>query len=286
MIRHGALPEFVLPLLLALSSGFAAPATGEAQREAEEVVRRHQESLGPTERLRGWRSFQAEGMGRLEIITGGSGQVQGPVTLLGDGEKFRLSIVFGINEYPAEEVAYDGQKVEVGQIQPGVRSVLGQFLKQFERIVSDGLLGGVLSTHWVLRDVKARGAELRYEGLKKIDDREYHTLRYRKRGYSVETRLYFDLETFRHIHTLYRVRISSPLVMANPDASADQPETWYTLKESFGGFGSATGLTLPSRWTLEFTREIGREGSVLRYTIQLVSGQINPVLHPDQFQLD
>ncbi len=172
----------------------------------EDVIKKHLESLGDLDAIYERKSLKAEGATTMEVVVGGSGRLQGPATLLSDGDKLRMSMVFGINEYPGEDVAYDGQTVETGYVQPGVRSKLGQFLYDFDQILSEGLFGGVLSTSWSLLDLENRRPKLKYEGLKKLDGQKYHTVRYRRReGGDVQTRLYFDTEAFRHCHTVYRV---------------------------------------------------------------------------------
>ena len=237
----------------------------------EDVIQRHLESLGAMETLSARKSLKAEGTALMEVVTS-SGALQGPATFLSDGDKLRMSIVFDDNTYPEEEIAYNGKGVETSYTRPGVRSRLGQFLYDFDEILSEGLFGGALSTSWSLLDLENRSPKLKYEGEKKLDGQKYHTVRYRRRkGGDVETRLYFDTEAFRHRHTIYKVKISSPILGRRDGASASQPETWYILKESFTNFQSIVKLTLPTRWILEFTTEMGRRGSVLRFTTQYVT---------------
>ena len=113
---------------------------------------------------------------------------------------------------------------------------------------------------------------MKYEGLKKVDGNPYHTIKYqRRKGGDVQTKLYFEPETFRHTHTIYKVRISSPIIGGRDGASASQPETWYTVKESFANFREIRGINLPTQWALEYSKEIGRTGSVLRFTTQFTS---------------
>ena len=266
------IPLFFLSVA-SVTAGAAARAKNKKPKP-EDVIKKHLESVGDVAAIYERKSLKAEGTATMEVVIGGSGRLQGPTTLLSDGDKLRMSMVFGINEYPGEDVAYDGQTVETGYVQPGVRSKLGQFLYDFDQILSEGLFGGVLSTSWSLLDLENRRPKLKYEGLKKLDGQKYHTVRYRRReGGDVQTRLYFDTEAFRHCHTVYTVRISSRLMggRGGDGASASQPETLYTLKESFTNFQAIVKLTLPTRWVIEFTTEIGRQGSMLRFTTQYVT---------------
>lgn len=255
-------------LVLVLSSGITAAAK-KPKLTPEEVIQRHLESLGPAAGVAARKSLKAEGQVLFQVVVGGQGQLQGPSTFICDGKKLRMSMVFDINDYPGEDIAYDGKSVKTAYIQPGVRSAMGQFFYDFDEVITEGLFGGALSTAWSLVNLESLQPKLKYEGLKKVDGNPYHTIRYqRRKGSDVQTRLYFEPETFQHAHTIYKVRISSPIIGGLDGASAGQPETWYTLKESFANFRDIRGITLPTRWTIEYSKEIGRTGSVLRFTTQ------------------
>ena len=283
-------------LVLVLSSGVTAAAK-KPKLTPEEVIQRHLESLGPAASIAARKSLKAEGQVLFEVIVGGSGQLQGPSTFICDGKKLRMSMVFDISEYPGEDVAYNGEgRVEVGWIQPGVRSAMGQFFYQFDEIVTEGLFGGAMSTGWALVNLESLQPKLKYEGLKKVDGNPYHTIKYQRcEGGDVQTRLYFEPETFRHTHTIYKVRIRSPrvpqqssapgIVANNPDPSARQPETWYTVKESFANFVDIRGIHLPTRWTIEYSKEIGRTGSVLRFTTQYQDMYPNAEIKAAEFKI-
>ena len=105
------------------------------------------------------------------------------------------------------------------------------------------------------------------------------------KGMDVRTRLYFDPEAFRHTHTIYKVRISSRIVANNSAASATQSETWYTVKESFANFRDIRGINLPTRWTIEYSKEIGRTGSVLRFTTQYQDMYPNVEIEAAEFKI-
>ena len=274
--------------LMVMVLSFGIPSAAKKDKlTPEEVIQRHLESVAPASSLALRTSFKAEGQVLFEMIAGGSGRLQGPSTLICDGKKLRMSMVFDINEYPGEDVAYNGEgRVEVGWIQPGVRSALGTFFYQFNEVVTEGLFGGTLSTGWSLLNLQSLRPRLKYEGLKKIDGNPYHTIKYtRRKGGDVQARLYFEPETFQHTHTIYKVRISSGIVANNSAASASQAETWYTLRESFANFRDIRGVNLPTTWTLEFSKEIGQRGSVLRFTTQYTSMLPNAEIEPGQFKV-
>ena len=271
--------------VMVLSLGI--PSAGAADKlTPEEVIQRHLESVAPAETLAARTSLKAEGQVLFEVVVGGQGQLQGPSTFICDGKKVRMSMGFDVNDYPGEDVSFTGTAVEVGWIQPGVRSAMGQFFFQFDEILREGLFGGALSTGWSLLHLESLQPKLKYEGLKKLDGKTYHTIRYqRRKGTDVQTNLYFEPETFQHVHTVYKVRISSPIIANNSGASASQPETWYTLQESFANFRDVRGVNLPTTWTLEFSKEIGRTGSVLRFSTQYTSMLPNAKLEAAEFKI-
>ncbi|MFB3902628.1 MAG: hypothetical protein ACE15E_04190 [Acidobacteriota bacterium] len=246
----------------------------------EEVVEKHLASLSPMQKTVD--SLKAEGLSSLTDARGGN-EVRGRVTLTSQGPKVRLSMFFGLNGYPGEELAYDGKEVSVGWIAPGTRSDLENFFKQFKEVLAEGLLGGSLSTGWPLTRLQERKAEVKYDGLKKVDDKEYHVLRYRgRKGGSAQTSLYFDPETFRHRHSIHKVRIGVPMVH-NPNVSAALDETWYILKESFDDFQEAGGGAIPTTWTIEFTTQTGRAGTVMRWTNRFSTIEKPAAVDPNLF---
>jgi len=64
----------------------------------------------------------------MEVLRGGSGFLEGPVVLASQGRKVLFSKQFNPLNYSAEQVSFDDKKVYVSNIEPGVRSQLGQFL--------------------------------------------------------------------------------------------------------------------------------------------------------------
>ena len=274
-------------LLVPLVLSFPA-ITSEAKKklEPEELIALHLDSIGTAESRAGRFSFRAHGSVKFELVTG-TGLLYGSSTFLSGGPKRRMSMVFGIPDYPGEEMAFNGDEVVVGELTPGTRSALGRFLWSFDEIVTEGLFGGTLSADWVLQDVESRNPKLKYEGLKKVDGTKYHTLKYqRRKGWDPSVRVYFDQETYRHCYTIYKVKQGAGMVR-NPNASVNNTETWYTLKEAFSEFREVGPLTIPTMWTIEHTLDLGgRRGSVIRFTTAFMEIENNPELDENAFELD
>jgi hypothetical protein len=193
--------------------------------------------------------------------------------------------LFNRSDYPAEEVSFNGEEGDVGQLSLGRRSPLGEFIYQFDEIVAEGLFGGVLSTGWSLLEVEERKPKLSYEGLKKVDDIQYHTLRYRPRKRSdLEIRIYFDPETYRHLMTIYKVRIE-PFAGRNMDEQALQAVVRYDVRELFSDFREVEGSSLPAQWSVDYTREVGTTITMLRWTMNYESMKSDSEVDPGYFRL-
>ncbi len=247
------LPAIVL--LLAMLTPVAAKGP---KMKPEELVARHLAALGSPESRSVIQARGARGTAHMEVLSGGSGFLEGPVVFASQGRKLLFSILFNQLNYSAEQVSCDDEKVYVGNIQPGVRSQLGAFLYQYDELVEEGLFGGVLSTAWPLLDLEGRNPKLDYRELKKVSGRELLELRYRirKGGGDVNIRLYFDPESFRHMATIYKLTLSAPMGRTSVE-SARQLDTRYTLEEWFSDFRSTDELDLPTQWTIRLTLETG-----------------------------
>jgi hypothetical protein len=255
----------------------------EPKLKTEEVIEKHLASLGTPEARAAIKSRAATGAAQVTFLQGGHGQLPGKGALFSEGQKAVLVMNFSALDYPGDQLAFDGDKVSVGQIRPGQRSDLSNFIYTYDVILRDGLLGGTLSTAWPLLDLTARKARLDYTGLKKIDGKQLHEVRYRAKKGSGDLRisLYFDPESFRHVRTQYRLVIPATMG-ARPELSAGQRDTIYTLIEKFEDFREVDGLTLPHTYKLDFTIE-GERTVLTQWTLDALQIQHNQQLNPKYF---
>ena len=278
---YGSLPALVL--LLAMLTPVSAKGP---KMKPEELVARHLAALGSPESRSVVQSRGAQGTGRMEVLVGGSGFLEGPVVFASQGRKLLLSIRFNQLNYAAEQICFDDEKVSVGNIAPGVRSQLGQFLYQYDELVKEGLFGGVLSTAWPLLDLEGRNPKLDYRELKKVNGQEFLELRYRikKGGGDVNIRLYFDPESFRHMATTYKLTIAAPMGRTTEE-SARQSETRYTLEEWFSDFRTLDDLDLPTQWMVRLTVETGFGNFMGKWDMTFPRIAHNPSIDPQIFVL-
>jgi len=272
--RHVTLRVLIPPVLI-----FCLQATGLPAREqklkVEDIVVRHLASIGTAEARAAVKNRLVNITPEVVLRLGGQGTISGKGQILSEGRKVRMGLSFGSPDYPGEQIAFDGESVEVGQVRPGQRSVLSTFLYAYDVIVREGLLSGTLSTAWPLLDLGGRQPKLDYTGLKKIDGRQLHEVKYRaKKGAgNMQIALYFDPETFRHVRTQYRL-VKSAGMASDPTQSAGQLDTIYTLTEVFDNFRETDGVTLPYATKMDLTVE-GQNATVMTHWNFTVTGIVH-----------
>ena len=225
--------------------------------DASELVTQHLNSIAsPTIRAE-LKSRVVEGSVHFAILVGGAGKLEGKAFLVSEGEKLQLMMKLASNDYHGEQFVFDGKKHKIAFAMPQqTRSAFGNFLFDRDGVITEGLLGGTLSTAWPLLNLDKRKAKLTFDGLKKIDGQQLYQLRYHPRGSDeLEIKLYFDPETYRHVETTYVYTVAANLVQGGPAAQAGQLSSRYTLQEKFSEFKTVDGITLPTREEIHLTRE-------------------------------
>lgn len=249
------------------SSIYAVP--DNQKMKPEELVSKHLQSLGSQESLDPARSRIITGKAKVTLKTGGHGQMEGEARLVSQNEKSLVSMMFRDLEYPHEKMGFDGKKLRVSQIKPGVRTIMGRYLLTNEILFKEGLFGGVLSTSWPLMDLSKRNPKLQYDGLRKVDKRQLHQMKYSaKSGSDVKVNLFFDPETFRHVMTKYQQTLNPGGASNRPGESAGQDETRIFITEEFLEFNPEGGLSLPHLYKLKL--EIIGPGSSVFYDWSVV----------------
>jgi hypothetical protein len=279
--------SIVLSLLAAFLFGYSARTRArDNSMKPEELVQKHLISIGTPEARAAARNRVVGGTAEIIFRLGGKGQAQGKGNIVSEGQSIRLQMLFPALEYPGELLTFNGSKVEVDNISPGVRSRLADFVFTHDTILKEGLLGGTLSTAWPLLDLGDRQPKLEYTGIKKQEGKELHELKYkaRKGGGDLQIWLYFDPETFRHVRTRYKLVITAPMG-TRPDQSAQLQESTYTLTENFGDFLVVDGLTLPRAYKLNLT--IQQQASTILTDWSITVSQIlhNEQLDPHLFSV-
>src|SRR5664279_1737150 len=232
-----------------------SPAKDESQ--LGDLVKQHLNSIGTEQARVAVKSRATEGTVSFQVENATSGRQDGKEVFVSDGGKFVSLLKLPNPNYHGERFVSDGKKTLIAQVKPGAWSRLGEFVMVHNEILTEGLWGGTLSTGWALAHLDERLAKLQDRGLKKVNGRDLRRVDYSpKKRSDLEIQLYFEPDTFRHVMTVYSMTIS-PQMGASEIATARQQETRYRLEERFADFKSVDGLTLPQRWTIEFTFENG-----------------------------
>ena len=268
----------LLILFAALSTTTRRGHAGDREKlTAEEVLARHLKSIGTPEDIAAMKTRVVAGTSVFNLRSPGSGQNTGLSILFSEANKSVIAMSFpNATDYPAEKFGYDGDKLVISYLRPGARSTLGDFIFQRAGIYKDGLFGGTLSTAWALLNLDQSKVKLEYGGIKKVDGREAHVLRYiPKKGSDLKISLFFDAETFQHVRTEYRQLVSAQMGASAPsmgtkptlgtgggaastgvDAPKDQQrELHYDLDETFSDFKQEGKLTLPHTYKIKLKLE-------------------------------
>ncbi|MDQ2936174.1 MAG: hypothetical protein M3R67_01550 [Acidobacteriota bacterium] len=265
---HHSLGPGTICLLVSLSTSLLvswnAQAGDKEKLTAEEVVARHLKSIGTPEDLASVKTRVAAGTSVFNLRSPGSGQNSGLSILFSQGNQSVIAMNFKNADYPHEKFGYDGEKLIISYIRPGIRSTLGDFVFQRSAIFKDGLMGGTLSTAWPLLNFDKTIAKLEYAGKKKVDGREVHVLRYSPRkGSDVKISMFFDAETFQHVRTEYDQTVSAQMGRT-PDAAKDQQrDLHYELVEQFSDFKQVGKLVLPHTYKIKLMMERSPAGTYL-----------------------
>jgi hypothetical protein len=252
-------------LLVLIAAASTAPPARAQKLKAEELIAKHLQSLGAADKVKATKSRVTSGAAQVAFRVGGAGNLSGKGNILSSGNASRMGFLFSALDYPGEQIAFDGSKVSTGYVSPGNRSPLSNFVYENDVLLKEGLLFGSLSTSWALLDVAAKQPKLDSNGLKKIDGRQLHELKYQaKRGNgNVQAFLYFDPETFRHVRSQFKVEV--PLSkMTNITDSAELAR--YLIVEQFEEFKEVDGLMLPHSYKLDYTIDSPRGGILTGWT--------------------
>lgn len=254
--------------------------------KAEDVLAKHLEAIGTAQKRLLLKSQITVGDAVVNFVSPKTPSAQGRIVLASAGEKNFWGLSTNRPEYPSEKFSFDGNKTQVGFVQLGTRSVLGNFILSNKMILEEGLLGGTLSSSWALLDMTSKRAKLSFEGTKKIDGKEAYVLGYSaKGGGDVNVNLYFDKETFNHVRTEYR-RTSSASIGSRPEDSSRNIETRLRVTEDFSEFKPENGLNLPHNYRLMYSVEGQRGTTEIEWLFKLTNFAFNQNLAADTFTVD
>jgi len=259
--------------------------------QAGEFVKQHLNSIGTEQARAAVKNRLAQGALTFQYLNV-AGSVNGTLQFVSEGDKFVSVLKIPSPDYWGEQFTSDGKKTAVKQVKPGIYSALGRFVFEHNEVLTEGLWGGALSTAWALSHLDERHPKLQDQGLKKVDGRELHRVDYLpKKSSDLLIELYFEPDTFRHVMTVYSYHVMAR-AGGGPTASAGQEERYYRIEERFADFKNIDNLTLPGRWTIQFTsgggmRNIGRgsTSSISQFEVTEAKISHNVPLDPKNFEI-
>jgi hypothetical protein len=273
-------------LFIAATRTTTVPVAAEQKLKPAELIAKHLESIGTAEARTAARNRIITGISALTLKQGGTGNLVGSALMASEGDKNLLMMAFDSPDYPAEKIGYNGHKLGVQPIRPGVRTPLGNFFRTHEEMFKEGLVGGTLSQSWPLLNVAARAPKLEYGGTKKIDGRLAHELKYTpNKGASLTIKLFFDAENFRHVRTEYE-RVIAATMGARPIDSGGRLDTRYKVVEEFSDFKEENGLTLPHTYKFELRMSSDRAPLLLDWVISLQKFSFNQSMSGKEFDIE
>src|SRR5438477_5115662 len=244
--------------VIAMTLPFSSLASDKIQ--PEEIIAKHLDSIGPAETRASVHSRIAAGTVVAILRSPGTAKFSGRAVMASDGIKNMIGLGFEDSGSYQEKFGFDGRNLTVGFVRPGVHGYWGDFLLTHQNIIKEGLVGGTLSDAWPLLNLSEKKAKLEYRGIKRMDGKSLHELKYIPHGSSdLEISLFFDTETFQHLRTEY-TRFIAAGIGTGIDASGQQRPGRYKMVEEFSDFKKESGLTLPHIYKvgLDLETRVGR----------------------------
>jgi len=283
--RNNPLLTLFLLFSLSLTALEGPSSSATAKLTAEELVAKHLESIGTAQEIGAVKTRIISGNSEVIFRTEPKGQAAGRAVLASEGPRNLLGMSFPSPVYPREQLGFNGKSFVAAYTTPGVRSSLGSFLMTHELIFKQGLMGGTLSTAWPLLDVTDRKPQLEYGGLKKVDGKLLHQLKYIARGGSaLQIVLFFEDETFRHVRTEYE-RVIAASIGTRSQIDAKEREIRYKMVEEFSNFKTESGLSLPHTYKIALAIDGETGTSLIDWEINLTQFTFNERIDPNSFNI-
>ena len=274
-----------LIIILALLSIAKPSLSATDKMTPEELVARHLESIGTAKARASVTSRIIAGTSMVIFRTPPPGQATGRAVLASEGPRNLIGMSFPSPVYPREQLGFNGNNFMAAYVTPGVRSVLGNFLMTHALVFKQGLMGGTLSTAWPLLDLTVRNPRLEYAGLKTVNNRTLHELKYLAHGGSdLQISLFFDPATFQHVRTEYERVIAAP-TGDRAYTNIEEREIRYKMVEEFSDFKNEAGLTLPHTYKIKLLVDSKGGTFLADWEITLTQFTFNERIDPNSFTI-
>lgn len=225
----------------------------------EEIIAKHISSLGAKEKRNLVKNRLAVATSEF-IVKVPYAKLEGKAVLASDVTNTFLLSSFDSPEYPFEKIGYFKNKVDIPFIVSGRRSPLGGFLFIHNKILSEKLFGGAISSSWIVLDEKFGKSKIENDGKKNIDGREAYVLSYFPKNMDFSIKLFFDTKNFQHLRTEYFQSIPTGNHMIGIMGNANEMGIGNKLIEDFRDYKDVDGLNLPHSYKVTLVLD-GRSGT-------------------------
>ena len=272
-----------------------------ADPSPEQLIAEHLKSIGETATMSKVKSITFIGTSEADFILGMSGNLSGTSMLVSEGQRMGIVMKFPDINYPGEYFAHDGKYVSVGHIKPGLKSPIADFVFRYNKIMKNGMLGGVFSKAWPLFDTKGNKPRSMKVRKTRVDGTDLYELEYRPRDDhgDMKIRMFFDPETYRHVRTEYKVTTRDDVTTGTGTPFADggirdmaiadvRGESFYTLIEKFEDFRQVDALTLPHVYTFDYMIDgTNQSGFIAKWKINVQELAFDaPSIDPNLFKAE
>jgi hypothetical protein len=280
----------VVTILIVMIFGTAAFAQ---KMKAEDVVAKNLDSIGTAEVRADLKTLIAVGPTKQRFTSTSDAAVDGRIVIASEAAKVFIGMNMASIQYPGQRFVFDGKNADVAMTSQTGRDFLGNFVKDNGPLLKSGILGGTLSTGWLLANDPSTKGKLTFEGIKKIEGRDAYVLQFSPKGGSdINILLYFDAESFRHIRSEYGRITSAPqgvmgkdLAGKAADNSGRQSETRIKVIEDFSDFRAEKSIMLPHAYKISYSYS-GNQGTVqCEWMSTLTEFGVNQKFDPSTFAL-
>lgn len=288
-MKKNTLPFTAITFLFILFS--VIPITAQ-KITAEDVIAKHLDSIGTKEKRE---AIKNQFVLADVLLTAKSSTTSGTGkgVILSEGGKNLWAMNFNLNEYPQDRYVFDGKETKVGYTNPGVRSVLGGFILSYKELLREGLMGGTLTSSWVLLNLDGKKGKVSFDGTKKIDGQETYVLSFTPRGGSdLNIKMFFDTKKFRHLRSEYNRTVSAGQALSI-NSSARQTSSYYKLVEDFSDFQNINGITIPKVYKISYSyinnslvKSATNQNQEFEWTFTVTNFSINQDIDQNSFMID
>ena len=246
-----------------------------ADKNPDDLIAKHLNSIGTAEARAALKSLAIQGTLRFKILVGGAGEAVGSWGRVSEQRKSNFVMRFGTGNWRGEQFIYDGNKTTYAAATVTHEyTTFAKFVSGHDFIVKDGILGGVLSTAWALENLDPNRLKLHSIGHKKINGHELEGIEcFSKGGTDMTVKMYFDPD-HRHVMTIYSVENVPRNVDNGINRSAQQQQLRYTIEERFSEFQPYEAIVLPHHYDLQYTEEL-QNGSTRIYDWEMTADNIH-----------